>query len=79
MHEALLIGEGDHLKVSFLPLGRGTFTVKENVLGAEEMGSVIQSISCLSRDLGLDSQHQQDCSQLSVTSVPSCLLSSSGT
>lgn len=47
MHEALLMGEGDHLTMSFLPLGRDTFTAKENVLGAGETRSVIQSINQL--------------------------------
>lgn len=47
MHEALLMGEGDHLTMSFLPLGCDTFTAKENVLGAGETRSVIQSINQL--------------------------------
>lgn len=79
LREALLMREEDHLKMSFLPLGRDTLTAKETVLGAGEMDSVVQSISCFSRELGLDSQHQQNSSQLSVTSVPQFPLSSSGT
>lgn len=79
MHEALLMGEGDHLKMPFLPLGRDTLTAKETVLGAGELGSVVQSISCLSGELGLDSQHQENCSQLSGTSVPPFPPSTSGT
>lgn len=79
MHEALLMGEEDHLKMPLLPLGRDTLTAKEAVLGAGEMGSVVQSISCFSRELGLDSQHQQNCSLLSGTSVPPFLPSTSGT